>query len=81
MRSQVEAVTAAALEPSLFRQVVSHGGIHSLRYLLDKPVDYRTAPDLFCLNLYKYFDLDRLAAIATPTSIIQRDDLELQAKP
>lgn len=81
MRSQVEALTAAALEPSLFDQIVSHGGIHSLRYLLDKPVDYRTAPDLFCLDLYKYFDIDRLAAIAAPTPIVQRDERELQAKP
>jgi dienelactone hydrolase len=80
MRSQVEALTAAALEPSLFRQVVTHSGMHSLRYLLDKPVDYRAAPDLFCLDLYKYFDLDRLAAIAAPTSIVQKDYLELQGK-
>lgn len=81
MRSQVEALTAAALEPSLFGQIMSHGGIHSLRYLFDKPVDYRMAPDLFCLDLYKYFDLDRLAAIAAPASVVQKDDLELQTKP
>jgi hypothetical protein len=32
-------------------------------------VQYRTAPDLFCLDLFKYFDVDRLAAIATGVKI------------
>jgi hypothetical protein len=41
----------------------------SFRYLLDAPVHYRTAPDLFCLDLFKYFDVDRLAAIASPVKI------------
>jgi hypothetical protein len=29
----------------------------------------RSAPDLFCLDLYKYFDVDRLVAIAAPVKI------------
>jgi hypothetical protein len=41
----------------------------SLGYLLDAPVAYRSAPDLFCLDLYKYFDIDSIAAIAAPTKI------------
>ena len=41
----------------------------SLNYLLDTPVPYRSAPDLFCLDLYKYFDIDRLAALASPVKI------------
>jgi len=41
----------------------------SFSYLLDAPVQYRTAPDLFCLDLYKYFDLDRLAAMAVGVSV------------
>ena len=40
-----------------------------LQYLLDKPVPFRSAPELFCLDLYKYFDLDRLLAMASPTEI------------
>jgi hypothetical protein len=36
----------------------------SLAYLIDTPVPFRTAPELFCLDLYKYFDLDTLAALA-----------------
>jgi hypothetical protein len=39
----------------------------SLSYLLEKPVDYRSAPDLSCLDLYKYFDIDSIAAIAETT--------------
>jgi hypothetical protein len=41
----------------------------SLSYLLDAPVPYRSAPDLFCLDLYKYFDIDSIVAIAAPTKI------------
>lgn len=76
MRSQVEALTAAAIAPGTFHQITVHHGMHSLGYLIDKPVDYRDAPDLFCLDLYKDFDIDRLIALAAPTSIIQRDYLE-----
>lgn len=75
MRSQVEALTAAAIEPRLFHKITTHGGITSLAYLIDKPVDYQAAPDLFCLDLYKDFDIDRLAALAAPTSITQRDQI------
>jgi hypothetical protein len=31
---------------------------------VDKPVPYQEAPDLFCLDLYKVTDLDRLPALA-----------------
>lgn len=75
MRSQVESLVAAAIEPGLFSEVVIHKGMYSLNYLLEKPVDYRGAPDLFCLDLYKYFDLDRLAALAEPSTVMQKDYL------
>jgi hypothetical protein len=81
MRSQVESLTAAAIEPGLFSEVAVHGGMRSLRYLLDKPVVYTDAPDLFCLDLYKYFDLDRLAALAAPASVSQSDFFELASEP
>jgi hypothetical protein len=48
----------------LFSTVVARNGMHSFSYLLDKPVEYKEAPDLFCLDLFKYFDLDRIAAIS-----------------
>ena len=65
MRNQVVVLIAAALEPKLFSQVVVHHGITSLRYLVDKPVQYSEAADLFCLDLYKLTDLDRLAALGS----------------
>ena len=70
-RSQVIALVAAALKPGFFREVIVHEGRESLRYLLDAPVEYQTAPDLFCLDLYKEFDLDRLAQLSAPTTVRQ----------
>jgi hypothetical protein len=60
MRSQVVAQIAAALEPALFSTLAVRKGIRSLQFLLDRPVDMTSAPELFCLDLYKEFDLDRL---------------------
>ena len=68
MRNQVVALVAAALEPKLFSEVVIRHGIPSLRYLVDKPVKYHEAADLFCLDLYKVTDLDRLAAMGAPAA-------------
>jgi len=76
-RSQVQALVAAALEPALFSRVATHRGMKSLGYLLEKPVPYEAAPDLFCLDLYRDFDIDRLAAIAGPAKVMQEDELEL----
>jgi dienelactone hydrolase len=68
MRNQVVALTAAAIEPKLFSAVVIRKGIPSLRYLIDKPVQYHEASDLFCLDLYKVTDLDRLVALGPSAS-------------
>lgn len=74
MRMQVVSLVASALEPHLFSVVHTHDGIHSLNYLLSKPVT--SAPDLFCLDLYKYFDIDSLVSLAEPTKIVQEQPLE-----
>jgi dienelactone hydrolase len=66
MRSQVVALAAGALEPDLFSQIESKNAMSSLSHLLNAPVAYRTAPDLFCLDLYKYFDIDTLTILAFP---------------
>jgi dienelactone hydrolase len=68
IRSEVIGMAAAALDPSMFSHVVSRGAMNSLGYLLKAPVPFRSAPDLFCLDLYKEFDLDRFAAMAAPAS-------------
>lgn len=71
IRSQAVALIGAALEPTLFSELVIHQGMHSLRYLLDAPVPYQAASELFCLDLFRDFDLDRLAVLVEPTGIIQ----------
>jgi dienelactone hydrolase len=80
-RSQVAALVAAALEPSAFAQVASRQAMRSLGYLLDTALPFRSAPELFCLDFYKDFDLDRLAVMAAPARITAADYLEaLQPK-
>jgi hypothetical protein len=78
IRSQVASLVASALEPHLFSTVAIHDGMHSLSYLMEKPVTYSEASDLYCLDLYKYFDLDRLAAVAEPTTVINDSYVELK---
>jgi len=79
IRSQLISLTASALEPGIFSQVELHGGMHSLGYLLDEPVEYEDAPDLFCRDLYKEFDIDRLALLAKPAEVIQQEFVEVSA--
>src|SRR5439155_562752 len=69
IRSEVVSLAASALEPKMFSEVVSRAAVYSLSRLLDAPVEYREAPDLFCLDLYKEFDLDRLGALAEPVTL------------
>jgi hypothetical protein len=69
IRSQVVVLAASALEPETFSEIHSSDVMDSLRFLLDAPVPYRAAPDLFCLDLYKYFDIDRLIILASPVSV------------
>jgi hypothetical protein len=69
IRSQLVGLIAASIEPGLFSNLVSNEVLESLGELLDGPLIFRTTPELFCLDLYKYFDIDRLEALATPTSI------------
>ncbi len=70
IRNQVAALVAAGLEPDLFSDLVVHEGMSSLGYVLDAPVTFEDAPELFCLDLYKDFDLDRLAFVAAPTKVL-----------
>jgi dienelactone hydrolase len=69
IRSGVIAAVAAAIEPGRFSLVTSNRSMKSLSYLLDASVPFRSAPDLFCLDLYKNFDIDTITAIAGPTQI------------
>jgi dienelactone hydrolase len=77
IRNQVAALVASALEPNLFSKLVVHEGMPSLGYLLESPVRFEQAPELFCLDLYKELDLDRMVVVAAPTAVT----LERQVKP
>jgi dienelactone hydrolase len=63
LRSQVTALAAKALEPALFGPVVVSEGMKSLGHLLEAPVEFQAAPDLFCRDLYKEFDIEQLAGL------------------
>lgn len=69
IRSQAVALVAAALEPRLFSELVVRDGIRSFSYVLEKPVTFEQAPELFCLDLYKDFDIDRLEALVGPAAV------------
>lgn len=80
MRSQVVAMVTAALEPSLFSDLVVHQGVRSLGYLLAAPVTFQQAPELFCLDLYKSFDINNLSSMASPTEVEVEHYLEVPKK-
>lgn len=69
MRSQMAALAAAALKPGLFSELLVADAVPSLRRLLDGPVEYQQAPDLFCLDLLRSFDVPALAKMSAPTKI------------
>jgi dienelactone hydrolase len=71
-RSQVIALVGAALEPELYGTLSIREGIQSLGYLLEKPVEFEAAPELFCLDLYKYFDLRQIIALSSPARVETR---------
>jgi dienelactone hydrolase len=71
-RTQAMALAAAVLVPGLFSEVVSYSGLRSWSQVYDTPIPYLDAPEIFCLDLYANFDLDRLAALAAPAKVETR---------
>jgi dienelactone hydrolase len=80
IRNQVIAVTSAALEPAVFARIESRHWMGSMDYLLKNSVPYRSAPELFCLDLYKYFDLESLSLMAIPTAVKRIGDEAVPGK-
>lgn len=64
VRSQVVALAAAALSPGSFTEVVSRDGLESLERILEEPIRHLDAPDLFCFELLRHFDVDWLVALS-----------------
>jgi hypothetical protein len=71
IRNQTIALIAAAIEPDTFSNIENHNAMKSFAYLLDKPVPLRSAPELFCLDLYKDFDIGSISALAPSVKITQ----------
>lgn len=76
MRMQLVALTASAIAPDLYSQVTIHEGIQSLGYLLAAPVHYESSADMFCLDLYKDFDLNEIAALSGKTAVWNESSIE-----
>jgi len=70
VRTEMAALTAAALSPGMFTEAILSQARGSLRNLLDVPVDYTEAPEPFVLDLYKHFDIDSLSTAAKPTRVV-----------
>jgi dienelactone hydrolase len=77
IRTQLIALVAAGLEPDLFSEIVTRHGMRSLSYVFDLPVEFEQAPELFCLDLYKEFDVDSLEALAAPAQVHRISDRAL----
>ncbi len=73
VRTQLVALLASATHPELFREVEIHDGMRSLADVLKKPVQYSAAPDLFCLDLLRETELDRLAALSAPVRVVNQE--------
>jgi len=81
-RMQVVSLVAGALQPHLFKSITIHKGMHSLGDILENPVRSDKVPDMFCLDLYKDFDLDILKAMTEPATVTESDYQEpVPAKP
>jgi hypothetical protein len=76
MRMQLVALTASAIAPDLYSEVTVHEGIQSLGYLLTAPIHYETSADMFCLDLYKDFDLNEISALVGKTVISNENPIE-----
>ncbi|MHB1960025.1 MAG: alpha/beta hydrolase family protein [Acidobacteriaceae bacterium] len=68
-RSETVAMVAAAIEPELFTKLEARKAISSLIYAFDHPLTYDETPELMCLDLYRDFDFNTLAAIASPVKV------------
>jgi hypothetical protein len=73
IRTQMAALTAAALSPGLFSEAVLRQAMPSLKHLFDAPVDYSAAPEPFCLDLYKHFDIAAIESMARPTRVVLQE--------
>ena len=70
LRTEMAALAAAALSPGLFSEATLRQSQPSLKRAFDIPLEYTNAPEPFCLDLYKHFDVNSLQAMALPTRVV-----------
>ncbi|HEY5253426.1 MAG TPA: hypothetical protein VIJ53_02150, partial [Acidobacteriaceae bacterium] len=63
------AMVAAAIHPNYFSAFDSRESIPSLATAYDHPENFVQAPEIMCLDLYRDFDINTLAAIASPVKV------------
>jgi dienelactone hydrolase len=68
-RAETLALVTAALEPAMFSGIEAQKSIATFMDIFDHPGDYRGAPDVFCLDLFRDFDIDTLTAVASPVRV------------
>ena len=68
-RAQIIAMVAAAIHPELFSGLESRESIPSLAAAYDHPENFVQAPEMMCLDLYRDFDINTLAAMAAPVKV------------
>ena len=68
-RAQLIAMVAAAIHPKYFSALDSRESIPSLATVYDHPENFVQAPEIMCIDLYRDFDINTLAAIASPVKV------------
>jgi hypothetical protein len=68
-RAQLIAMVAVAIHPELFSALDSRESISSFAIAYEHPENFVQAPEMMCLDLYRDFDINTLAAIAAPVKV------------
>lgn len=70
MRSSLTALVAAALEEGAIGAVETHAALTSLQELIERRVQYASAPEMFCFGLLHDFDVPGLRALVAPRPMV-----------
>ncbi|OHB81736.1 MAG: hypothetical protein A2W31_07135 [Planctomycetes bacterium RBG_16_64_10] len=68
-RTGTVALIAAALHPDAIQQIEIHGGLRSLKHVIDENWSASKTPELFCHGLLEQFDVDQLVALIAPRAV------------
>jgi hypothetical protein len=74
-RTGLIGLAAAALEENAIGRLELHGGLASLKEVLDKNWAFGQAPEMFCFGLLEAFDIPHLRALVSPRPVVERPAL------